>query len=508
VVVVAGLLALVGTSLVGAVPSGAEPAVPLAAAIEVTPATGLVQGDDVTITGSGFPASSLLAFVQCVPGGGQEDCNLANLVYVNSDATGSFSTSFTPQRILRVQGVDHDCADVGACVIGGGTVPDGSGGSAVADIRFDPSVPPPPPPSLTASPDTGLVQGDDVTVTGSDFPSNAFLGVIQCIPGTGVESCNMGTLQYVTASPSGNFSTVFTPRRILRIQGVDHDCAIETCRIGAGTVPDGSLGSASVDIAFDPSVPPPPPPTVTVTPDTDLLDGDTVSVSGADWGSGSQVVVLQCRTGAVDPGGCNTSHIELATTDGAGSFTTTFTVDRILYVGGSRIDCADPGACTVSAALTSEIDTSAGAPIQFDPSVPPPPPPALTATPSTDLADGQTVTVVGTGFPRNTSLGMTQCRTGDESPSGCDLGNVRFVTTDADGGFTAEYVVHLTYPSTGGTVDCSVADMCRIGAGLAPGGVGASALLSFAAPSPVPPGPGGSDPGPATPVQVAPTFAG
>ena len=86
----------------------------------------------------------------------------------------------------------------------------------------------------------------------------------------------------------------------------------------------------------------------------------------------------------------------VATTDGAGSFTTTFTVDRILYVGGSRIDCADPGACTVSAALTSEIDTSAGAPIQFDPSVPPPPPPALTATPSTDLADGQTVTVVGT----------------------------------------------------------------------------------------------------------------
>ena len=106
---------------------------PAAPSITVTPATGLVQGDVVTITGTGFPANTQLAFVQCIPGTGQEGCNLNNLVYVTSNPSGAFTRTFTPIRILRIAGVNHDCAVAGECRIGGGTVPDGSGGSATAD---------------------------------------------------------------------------------------------------------------------------------------------------------------------------------------------------------------------------------------------------------------------------------------------------------------------------------------------------------------------------------------
>ena len=92
--------------------------------------------------------------------------------------------------------------------------------------------------------------------------------------------------------------------------------------------------------------------------------------------------------------------------------------------------------------------------------------------------------VHGSHYPRNTTLGMTQCVTGDESSSGCDLSNVRFVTTDADGAFTTEYTVHSSYDSPSGPIDCMVDGFCRIGAGVSEGGLGASALLSFAAPAP------------------------
>src|SRR5690606_23989387 len=145
--VVAGLLA--ATAVTALPSSAAEPNVAAAPTATVTPSTGLVQGDTVTVAGTGFPGTTMLGIIQCIPGDGVEFCGMSTLTYASTNPAGAFSTTFVPRRILRVAGVDHDCSVAGACRIGIGTVPDGSGGTATVDIQFDPTVPPPPPPTIT-----------------------------------------------------------------------------------------------------------------------------------------------------------------------------------------------------------------------------------------------------------------------------------------------------------------------------------------------------------------------
>ncbi len=484
-------------------------AVPLAPAITVTPATGLVEGDVVTINGTGFPANAFLAFVQCGPGTGQEACNLSNIRYVNANASGSFSMSFTPRRILRTQGVNHDCADAGACSIGGGTVPDGSGGSATASIRFDPSIPPPPPPVLTVTPTTDLLDRQSVTVTGSGFPAESPVGVVECLdpPTWNPTNCNLRNVGFTFTEADGSFSLTYQVRRLLRTDGATTDCAdLGACVIAAG-VNDPTDGAA-VSIQFDGSVPLPPPPTVTVAPTTDLLDGDTVTVIGSGFDPGAPVFVSQCASGAEpSPIPCDTSGDSFVQADDSGGFTTDLVVDRLVYVGPDPVDCAGPGACEVVVYDLYEGYVVASVPILFDGSVPPPPPPTLVGSPVTGLVDGQTITLTGKGYPRNRQLGMAQCLTSVPNSPGCDLTNYKFVQTDDDGGFTTTFTVRATYQSAGrGPVDCRTAPgICRVGAGLTDGGLGASALLTFGgSSSPTPP----AEVQAADAVAVAPAFTG
>jgi hypothetical protein len=432
---------------------------------------------------------------------------MSTLTYASTDGAGGFATSFTPRRTIVVAGVSHDCAIAGECRIGVGTVPDGAGGSATAEIQFDPSVPPPPPPSIEITPATGLLDDQSVVVTGEGFDPNQFVTVLQCLDPVDPygSSCSFSSSAWVQASPTGTFTVSTTVSRVLYIQGSATDCAAAgACVIlAAGGYPEDG---AAASIQFDGSVPLPPPPTVTVTPSTDLLDGGTVSVSASGFDAGAQLAVIQCQeidTG--DASGCNTSAYRMVQADASGDVSTDFVVDRMLYLFDGTIDCATQG-CRIVVAQLYEGYPYAGATLAFDASVPPPPPPTLVAEPATGLFDGQTVTVHGSGYPRNQSLGMAQCITGDETAAGCDLSNVRFVQTDATGSFTTTFTVHSSYSSQRGLVDCTVPEHCRIGAGVSEGGLGASALLTFStAPTPTT---SGAEVQGAEATAVSPSFTG
>jgi hypothetical protein len=522
----ARVLALVAVVLaavaIPAVPSGAaEPSTPQAPAITATPATGLVQGDTITIAGTGFPASTMVAAIQCIPGDGVEFCSMGTLTYATTDASGSYSLTMTPRRILRIAGVDHDCSVAGACRIGSGTVPDGSGGTATVDIQFDPTVPPPPPPTITATPDTGLLDDQSIVVTGEGFGADEYVSIVQCVapadPSTG--TCRF-TGTGVQASPTGTFTISVTVRRVLYstaggVGGTVTDCAdAGACEIlaASGYPYDG----ATTPIQFDGSVPLPPPPTVTATPDTDLLDGDTVSVSASGFDPGTQVVVLQCQQEEPTSGiGCKTSPLQTVQADSSGAIATDLVVDRLLYLTSGTVDCVVVGCRIVAADLGNAGYPNASATITFDSSVPPPPPPTLVADPSTGLVDGQTVTVHGSGYPRNRQLGMAQCLTGDQTSAGCDLTAYKFVTTDDTGSFTTTFQVKSSYESSGrGFVDCVQPQRCRLGAGTGEGQNGADAILTFstAGPTTTTTTAGaqveGADADAASPVAVAPTFTG
>ena len=94
----------------------------------------------------------------------------------------------------------------------------------------------------------------------------------------------------------------------------------------------------------------------------------------------------------------------------------------------------------------------------------------VTVDPSTGLADGQPVTITGSGFTPGTSVGAAECSAAvaqSHSTSDCDLSNAPIVQADSSG--TA--VINLRAKATittpnGGTIDCvTAADPCIIGMG-------------------------------------------
>jgi hypothetical protein len=105
---------------------------------------------------------------------------------------------------------------------------------------------------------------------------------------------------------------------------------------------------------------------------------------------------------------------------------------------------------------------------------------AVTVSPGSGLADGQTVTVTGTGFPAGAQVAVSQCR---ENTTCTDA--LTTATVGADGGFTASYTVHKQFKatdwSTGAgtsvTVDCATQQCQLVAYQDATGAVGAG--ISF-----------------------------
>src|SRR5262249_41169349 len=75
----------------------------------------------------------------------------------------------------------------------------------------------------------------------------------------------------------------------------------------------------------------------------------------------------------------------------------------------------------------------------------------LTVTPSTNLKDGQSVTVTGAGYPANVTTDLVQC----EQSVGCDFSNLQLQQTDDSGGYTTTYDVRRILTLDSGTVDCA-----------------------------------------------------
>ena len=81
------VVAVVGVMFAGAgmTGSGAAVSTPLPV-VTVSPSTGLVDLQKVTLTGSGFTANAQVASAQCRPGAiGESDCDLSTVVYGQAD---------------------------------------------------------------------------------------------------------------------------------------------------------------------------------------------------------------------------------------------------------------------------------------------------------------------------------------------------------------------------------------------------------------------------------------
>jgi len=129
----------------------------------------------------------------------------------------------------------------------------------------------------------------------------------------------------------------------------------------------GSMGSGSGSSVCGP-------PTLTANPNAALVDGQSIFVTGSGFSPFAGVGMVECQQGATGPSKCDLSTLLDVGTDGSGSFSTTYDVNRIINLptkagNAKSFDCA-PNRCFLGAADLSNYAVSASTPIGFDPRSP------------------------------------------------------------------------------------------------------------------------------------------
>jgi hypothetical protein len=148
----------------------------------VTPDSGLVGGDVVTVEGSGATPSGTVFFCQAIDDGtpDQSDCGASTVQSTPADAAGEFAAMYTVRRFITPAGRPSvDCAASGAtCVIGASDgIP--QPGSSVATVPI--SFAAPPPASFTISGTVTDPNGDPVSGSAvwAYAPADGFVGSVQ-----------------------------------------------------------------------------------------------------------------------------------------------------------------------------------------------------------------------------------------------------------------------------------------------------------------------------------------
>jgi Neocarzinostatin family/Calx-beta domain len=131
--------------------------------------------------------------------------------------------------------------------------------------------------------------------------------------------------------------------------------------VTAGTVVEASPAAAAA--------------TITVTPNTGLVDGQTVTLSGSGWQPNQSVAYCEgVPSSSADPSNCNNGSFSTVSADGNGDFSVSTSVQRLIFVPslGHQVDCADPAAPCVfgAASVFLGAPVSNSQPLQFAP-VPP-----------------------------------------------------------------------------------------------------------------------------------------
>jgi hypothetical protein len=234
-------------------------------------------------------------------------------------------------------------------------------------------------------------------------------------------------------------------------------------------------------------------PTLTVTPDSDLLGGQTVEVQADSFGSpGQNGAWCQGITGpSASADYCASGTVNYDVLDADSRFGGSSRIQRFVYVPAAFgwADCADGvSVCTIGAAVEDLSIAQAGV-ITF---APPPAPPATRGTISVSapgLRPGGAAAVTGVGVRPDTLVDLFQCRPGalPTHPRDCGLSPVS-VLTDASGGFTADLVTAADVaPPGAGAVSClGFTQLCQVVAAEAADfpGTAAAAPLLFALPTP------------------------
>ena len=233
--------------------------------------------------------------------------------------------------------------------------------------------------------------------------------------------------------------------------------------------------AARAPLGFDPDGPLAPPPTLTVSPGDGAGRrpvGDGVGCRRARGLRRARAV----RGGAERMGGLRPGHATSSWRHPAAPSSRRGGCSPSSARGPAPWTAGRPAAACLAATVTGSFTSgeTATVPLVFDPAAPLLPPPTLTVSPSTDLVDGETVSVEGSGFvrvPEFWPVQLYQCAPGP-APDRCRQAGEQ-VYVDGEGGFALDVAVTARVPVPGGQHDCRTgADPCvlvatSLGAGLA-----------------------------------------
>jgi virginiamycin B lyase len=337
--------------------------------------------------------------------------------------------------------------------------------------------------AITVTPDTGLVDGQTITVSGTGFTGQSELAFYQCAGPSGLEDCRrvLAADDSVPVANDGTFWGSGRVRAVFTDNGTTHDCRVEACTLAVdyvfridsasgrpspeatGTPEGDDFPLAKAPIAFDPAGPLLPPPVLTATPDTGLVDGQSVDVAGTGYTPDSTVRLTLCPTASTSIADCDFSGpfpVELQA-DATGAIATTVeVVTRVVGFDEGPVDCRTTSCSVVTFEDELPGDRRGEAALTFDPSAPLRPPPTVSVSPSTGLVDGQVVRIQGDGFRPHAGMFVDQCRDdGTDDPWDCRLFGA-YREADADGHLDATLTLRLTFDGER-RIDC-LEDPCIV----------------------------------------------
>lgn len=229
--------------------------------VKAEPSTGLVDGQEVTVTGTGFPPGVSVGVVMCTKEAGRDHgargvdaCNIGHFAQAETNRDGVAVATFSVRRLVVLDGVEVDCAsEAQRCLIGMGMMSDYDTSGGVL-VDFDGTVSLPDPPTATVQPSTGLVDGQEVTVTVTGLVPDSPVGAVLCrtVDGTCIEPP-----AHHSADAAGVASF---PMRAWRAFGVatwepgrpapNVDCAIEPCHVQVWGEGAGGRAVPVVGVSF------------------------------------------------------------------------------------------------------------------------------------------------------------------------------------------------------------------------------------------------------------------
>lgn len=229
--------------------------------VKAEPSTGLMDGQEVTVTGTGFPPGVSVGVVMCTKEAGRDHgargvdaCNIGHFAQTQSDADGIAVATFSVRRLVLLDGHEVDCAsEAQRCLIGMGMMSDYDTSGGVL-VDFDPTVPLPDPPTTSVEPSTGLVDGQEVTVTVTGLVPGSPVGAVLCSTGDGAcieppvnhAADDTGLASFRMRAWRAFGVAVWDPGR----QPRNVDCAIEPCHLQIWGEGAGGRAVPVVELSF------------------------------------------------------------------------------------------------------------------------------------------------------------------------------------------------------------------------------------------------------------------